>query len=83
MKKTPQVDGFINSVSEDEIIAELNSMKASSVYLTEPVYRGNAEKWPGNQISFVDFHLTYLKLHPSLDPHHYMANLRLTLKKRP
>lgn len=83
MKKAPQVDGYINSVSEDEIIAALNSLKADSIYLTEPAYRGNVEKWPGNQISFIDFHIGYLKLHPALDPHHYIANLKLTLKKRP
>lgn len=82
VKKAPQVDGYINSVSEDEIISELKAMIDNSLYLTEPAYRGNAEKWPGNEISFIDFHLGYLKVHPALDPYHYMANLKLTLKKR-
>ena len=80
MKKAPQLDGFINDVSEDEIVAALVAMEKSSVYVTEPAYRGNVEKWPDNQISFIDFHLNYLKVHPALDPHHYIANLRLMLK---
>jgi len=77
-----QQDGFINSVSEDQIVEELNSLKASSSYMTNPAYRGNAEKWPNHQISFVNFHLGYLRDHPALNPHQYIANLRLVLKKR-
>ena len=76
-----QVDGFINSVSEDEVVAALNSLEASSTYVTKPAYRGNVEKWPDHQISFIDFHLGYLKDHPTLNPHQYLANLRLMLKK--
>lgn len=76
-----QEEGQINEVAEDEIIAALSSMENNSLYLTKPTYRGNAEKWPNNQISFIDFHLGYLKAHPALNPWHYLANLRLILKK--
>lgn len=78
-----QEDGLINSVSEDEVVEALNSLETSSTYVTKPAYRGNADKWPGHQISFIDFHLGYLKDHPTLDPYHYIANLRLMLRKRP
>lgn len=78
-----QEDGLINSVSEDEIVAELASLEANSTYVTKPAYRGNVEKWPNHQISFIDFHLGYLKTHATLDPRHYIANLRLMLNKKP
>ena len=78
-----QEPGLINSVSEAEVEAALCSLEANSAYVTKPAYRGNVEKWPNHQISFLDFHLGYLKDHPLLDPHHYIANLRLMLKKRP
>lgn len=78
----PQQEGYINNVSENEIVAALKTLKRNSLYRTEPAYRGNAEKWPNNQISFVDFHIGYLKMHPTLDPNHYIANLRLMLRKK-
>ncbi len=74
-------EGYINNVDEIEIVNELKALQTSKLYLTEPIYRGNAEKWPGNQISFIDFHLAYLKFHPSLNPRHYISNLKLTLRK--
>ena len=78
-----QPEGYINNVREDEIVAALESLKQDPSYLTLPVYRGNAEKWPGNQTSFVDYHIGYLKANPALNPYHYIANLRLMLKKGP
>jgi hypothetical protein len=75
--------GYINNVKEDEIVAALELLRRNPSYLTQPVYRGNAEKWPGNQTSFVDYHISYLKANPTLNPHHYIANLRLMLKKDP
>jgi len=77
-----QEDGLINSISQDEVVEALHSLEASPTYVTKPAYRGNAEKWPNHQISFTDFHLGYLKDHPTLDPRHYIANLRLMLKKQ-
>ncbi len=79
---TPSPEGYINNVREDDIIAALKLLQRNPIYLTEPAYRGNAEKWPGHQISFVDFHLNYLKTNPSLSPNHYIANLKLMLRKK-
>lgn len=66
---------------EGEIMDALRSLESNPLYLTEPTYRGNVEKWPDHQISFVDFHLDYIRSQPALDPRHYLANLRLKLRK--
>ena len=78
----PQPDGFINNVHEDEIISALSLMETNSSYVTKPAYKGNVEKWPDHQISFIEFHITYLKAHPLLDPGHYISNLKLMLKRQ-
>lgn len=83
MAKRPIIDGFINNVSEDEIVAALSDLEKNAKYETKSAYRGNADKWPGNKISFIDLHLGYLKANPALNPHHYIANLRLRLTKKP
>ncbi len=77
-----QQDGFINNMPEDEIVSALNLLVANSIYVTKPAYKGNIEKWPTHQMSFIEFHLTYLKSHPTLNPNHYISNLKLMLKKR-
>lgn len=73
--------GFINQVSEAEIIAALKSLEADAAYLTKPNYRGTSERWTDNYTSFVDYHLNYLRNHPSLNPEQYVSNLRLSLRK--
>ncbi len=83
MGKAAKEEGFINSVREDEIVAALGLLESSSHYLTEPIYQGNADKWPDHQIPFVDYHLNYLKRQPTLNPYHYISNLKLALRKTP
>lgn len=83
MKKKPQTEGSINGVSQEEIISSLGSLQASALYLTQSVRRYNTDKWPNNQMSFVEFHMSYLKAHPLLDPRQYVSNLKLILKKSP
>lgn len=73
--------GFINLVRVDEIKAALKSLEASSDYLTKPNYRGTSERWTNNYTSFIDYHLNYLKIHPTLNPEQYISNLRLSLRK--
>lgn len=80
MKKKYQ-EGFINDVSEDKLVGVLKAMQNSSVYLTKPAFRGSSPRWTDNYVSFIDYHLNYLKLHPSLDPEQYISNLRLKLRK--
>lgn len=83
MKKRPQQEGLINGVSQDEVITALGSLQASGLYLTRSVHRYNTDKWPNNKMSFVEFHMSYLKAHPMLDPRQYLSNLKLILKKSP
>jgi hypothetical protein len=77
MPKAPQFD-----MDEEEVLTSLRSMEADPAFVTKSAYRANAEQWPGNRISFVGTHVSYLKVHPSVDPKHYLANLRLMLRKR-
>lgn len=70
-------------MDEADIVAALRIMETDPALVTESAYRANSELWPTNRISFVDSHLAYLKNHPSVEPRHYLANLRLMLKKRP
>ncbi len=83
MSKVAKEEGYINNVREDEIVAALGILEANASYLTNPIYQGNVEKWPNHQIPFIDYHINYLKRQPTLNPYHYISNLKLMLKKTP
>lgn len=70
--------------SEEAIAIEqmLRLMSKDNAYNTTSSYSANITEYPDNLIPFVDKHMNYLKAHPSLDPHHYLANLRLMTKLR-
>jgi hypothetical protein len=68
-------------MEETEIIAALEVMEADPNMVTESAYRANTEKWPDNRITFIENHVTYLRLHPNVNPRYYLANLRLMLRK--
>lgn len=70
-------------MEEDEIRNMLQTMEANPSMVTRPAFRANTEKWPDNEISFVESHIAYLKLHPKTDPNQYLSNLRLMLRKHP
>lgn len=57
-------------------------MAADTGYNTEASYSANADLYPSHLRSFVDKHMAYLNTHPSVDPQHYLANLRLMTKIR-
>jgi len=69
-------------MSDEEIIAVLNSMEVNKDMTTESMYKANATLWPDNVISFTDNHALYLRTHPNVNPEHYLANLKLMIKKR-
>lgn len=81
--KEPAQKGFINGISEKEIISALSLMEKDSRYLTKAFYRGASERWTNDYLTFVEYHLRYLKMHTTLDPVHYISNLRLKLRKTP
>lgn len=70
------------NMEPEEVTAALTAMKNDPKYITRPAYRGNGEVWPDHKISFVENHTAYLRAHPNIKPEHYIANLRLMLKKR-
>lgn len=74
--KDTTLDLFINNVSREELVTALQSIKTNPAYSTKPIYHGGAE------VSFIDFHLSFLKEHPVINPADYLNNLRLMLKKR-
>lgn len=69
-------------MEEAEMQAILKAMEADPSLPTKSVYRANTELWPNNRMSFVDYHLAYIKAHPSLNPRHYLSNLQLMIRKR-
>lgn len=69
-------------MEEEEIKTALLAMESDNNLLTKSAYKANGEQWPGNTISFMDTHLLYIKTHPTLDPSHYLSNLRLMLRKK-
>jgi hypothetical protein len=69
-------------MSEEEVIEKLKKMYADPAYITNSAYAANTDLWPDHRVPFVEAHLRYLKLHPKLEPEHYLSNLRLMLRKR-
>ena len=67
---------------EDEIAQALKDMVSDPKMITKSSFRANAILWPNNKISFVEAHLMYLKSHPTLNPEHYLSNLRLMIRKK-
>ncbi len=57
-------------------------MAKDSSYNTGPSYSANSELYPNNLIPFVNKHMDYLRNHPTTDPQHYLANLRLMTRIR-
>lgn len=73
---------FITSEEGQQIKQALLSMLENEQYSTESSYSTNADLYPDNLIPFIDKHMHYLTSHPSVDPAHYLANLRLITRVR-
>lgn len=65
-----------------DIHHQLEQMVLDDRYNTASSYSTNGNVYADNLIPFVDKHMNYLRTHPSLDPQHYMANLRLITRLR-
>lgn len=65
-----------------EIEKALRIMAEDKGFSTKASYSTNSTMYPNNSIPFVDKHMSYLSAHPSVDPEHYLANLRLITKIR-
>lgn len=65
-----------------KVQAALKSMALDNGYSTIDSYSANADVHPDHLVTFVEKHMSYLQTHPSVDPDHYLANLRLMTRVR-
>lgn len=68
---------FFESPEGLEIVETLKVMAKDTSYNTKSGYSANNTLYPDNVMTFVDKHVNYLIKHPTMDPHHYISNLRL------
>lgn len=73
-------ENLFTSEQGADIRRMLEEMMKDSCYNTAASYCANSEKYPDNQMPFIDKHLTYLNAHPAVDPTSYLANLKLMTK---
>ena len=67
------VQKFLASDLAKTLRAELQSMVDDPQYNTQTSYSPTSEE----RLEFVDKHILYLSKHLSLNPQHYLSNLRL------
>lgn len=75
----------VNFYESDEGLAArklLLAMEADGDFNTPPSYSADLDRYPDKLMPFVEKHMTYLNVHPDLEPRHYIANLRLMTRKR-
>lgn len=77
MSTNKKIPSYFDSHDAQEIISLLQHIAGSHLYNTGPSYSADAVRYPDNLIPFVDKHMNYLRVHPKLDPHQYLANIRL------
>lgn len=73
---------FWESPAGIQVKDSLKEMAEDERYNTDSSYSANTDAHPDNLISFVDKHMNYLSTHPSTNPEHYLANLRLMTRLR-
>ncbi|MEJ0072477.1 MAG: hypothetical protein WDN27_00040 [Candidatus Saccharibacteria bacterium] len=74
--------GFVDTEKGKEIRHELQLMTENDSYNTASSYSANGVLYPGNRMSFVEKHMSYLVAHPLLDADQYLANVRLVTRVR-
>lgn len=74
----PKYAAMEDRLTEEEIVAELQGMIDSDKYKTDDMYSVDA---PDQKVTFMDKHLAYIKKFPRVRPRHYIANLKLRLRK--
>jgi len=74
---------YNNATQEEQKIRDaLQLMVQDSSYNTEPTYTATSIVYPDGLVSFVEKHMRYLNMHPKLDAHMYLANVRLKTRIR-
>jgi hypothetical protein len=82
VSKKTRKNHFFETPEGMDVIATLKMMDADDKFNTKSSYSANSGLYPDHQIPFVDKHVEYLRCHPSTDPEHYLANLRLVTRIR-
>jgi hypothetical protein len=75
-------NNFFDSQEGYETKRVLEAMVEDGRYNTASSYSAKIETYPDNLMPFVDKHMEYLNAHPSTNPSHYLANLRLMTRLR-
>lgn len=65
-----------------EFTNALKEMAHDKAFNTDPSFSANSVAYPDKLIPFVNKHIEYLRTHPSVDPQHYLSNLRLMTRRR-
>lgn len=73
---------FLDSQAGITAKQTLIEMDQSDEYKTDSSYSSNLADYPDSQIPFVDKHIYYLSTHMTVNPDHYIANLRLMTRLR-
>ena len=73
---------FMDTEEGHDFKLKLEELQSDQGYNTEPSYNANSELYPDNLISFVDKHVNYLSAHPSVNPTHYISNLKIITRVR-
>lgn len=73
---------LFDSEEGTEIRRALRQLELDDRYNTQPTQTSNLDDYPDGQIPFTDVHLLYLTRNPSVNPDHYLSNLRLRLRIR-
>lgn len=73
---------FLDSAEGVRILEVLTKMSEDTIYNTEASYSANTDQYPNNLIPFVDKHMNYLYVHPSVNIEHYVSNLRMMTRLR-
>jgi len=69
-------------MSLDEAKVKLQSFEDDPKMKTEGRYSPSANDWPNNIMPFSKIHINYLSKNKSVDPRHYLSNLRLMISIR-
>ncbi len=72
------VQKFLNSKEAEDIREELRKMMEDPRFNTDSTYSPDSV----GEFFFVDKHMKYLSQHLTLNPQHYLSNLRLMTRKK-
>lgn len=73
---------LFDTAEGEEIERVLEQMAADASYHTGSSYTPNTEQYTNHKMTFVEKHKRYLRSHPTTNPQHYIANLRLMTRKK-